>query len=120
MDDTGASLNGTKSKTASPTLISGNDTMPPDKLDYPNLTDFMQKCLFQMAAESFAEAIRVVPLSGDKEWTKSITDELQRLLSAGYSEEDLAAFTWKFCDYFHGNTARSTLEYILEVLKSED
>ncbi len=87
-----------------------------DPQDYPHLVEFMSKCLFQDAAPSFREAISSWKLTG-VESIQQVRIELTSLLDAGFDEESLAQFAWKYCDYIEGEGARSTLEFIRDVFQ---
>ncbi|VTR99035.1 hypothetical protein [Tuwongella immobilis] len=82
---------------------------------YPVLTDFMRKCLFQDSAPSFQEAIRQWSQCGPQA-VQNVISELERVM-AEHPEEELAEYLWKHCEYISGETASSTVSYILSELR---
>jgi hypothetical protein len=85
--------------------------------DYPRLVEFMDKFLYQLAAPSLYEAIAIYKVAGTEAVEKSL-NEIARLLAAEYAESELTSFIDKHSDYTL-ESARSTLEYFIEVLKSK-
>lgn len=85
--------------------------------DYPLLAEFMSKCLFQMAAPTFEEAILQWTLSGPAE-VRRLLAEIDRTLTTGYADPELAAFIDRYSDYgLQDELAHRTLAYIGDVLR---
>lgn len=87
---------------------------------YPHLTGFLSKCLFQDSADSFEEAIGDCKfMMGGEEGVVYVLRELTHLSLSNHSEDELGAYLWRHCDYAHGETASSALEYIKQHLLTQ-
>jgi hypothetical protein len=81
---------------------------------YPLLVEFMSKFLYQLAAPTFEEAILQWTAEGPNEVRKLI-DEINRVLGAGHTNEELEALIHRHSDYGCESGAE-TLSYFRAVL----
>jgi hypothetical protein len=86
--------------------------------DYAMLVDFMRKSLFQSAAPTFEEAIGFWKLNSDAA-VRTVIAEIDRLLAAGYSEEELAQFLDRHSDYELDDGPIATLQFIRSTLAAK-
>lgn len=84
--------------------------------DYPTLVDFMRKCLYQGAGPTFEDATRMWLLTGEQS-VQRVVQDIDRLLSDGHSEGDLAEFVDNYSDYAEDGGAAPTLRHIKAVLR---
>jgi hypothetical protein len=91
--------------------------MSVDAEDYPVLADFMDKCLFQLAAPTFEEAILQWTVCGSAE-VRRLLSEINRALAAGHSDVELSVFIAQHSDYsLPHEPAHRTLAYFATVLR---
>lgn len=83
--------------------------------DFPDLVDFMTKCLFQDAAPTFDDAILAWTVN-DEASIRSVIEDIERLLNAHYSLSELDEFVDQYSEYGEEGGGRATLEYIRGVL----
>jgi hypothetical protein len=84
--------------------------------EYPVLAEFMDKCLFQLAAPTFEEAILQWTSGGPAE-VRRLLAEIDRALVAGHPDRELAAFLDRHSDYGVPGGPAATLAYFGEVLQ---
>lgn len=81
---------------------------------YPLLVEFMSKCLYQLAAPTFEEAILQWTAQGPGEVSRLIA-EIDHSLGAGHITEELETFIARHSDY-GCETGHKTLAYFRDVL----
>ncbi len=79
---------------------------------YPNLTEFLDKALYQGAALSFKEAIESWKVCG-KEAVKNAVMEIEELLRSPMSDDDLEKYLTEHSEYAISNDPRETFQFIL-------
>jgi hypothetical protein len=87
-----------------------------DTNTYPVLTEFMRKSLFQCAAPTFEEAVRLWKRNGEKS-VRALIREIDRLLSAGHAPQELDEFLERYSEYAEEEGGRATFAHIRAVLE---
>jgi N-acetylglucosamine kinase-like BadF-type ATPase len=82
---------------------------------FHNLTEFMDKSLYQDAAPTMEEAIQQYKIVGNK-IINSILLDIDELLSMQIPEEDLRNYISGHSDYLKDGSAHTTLTLIKSVL----
>jgi hypothetical protein len=82
--------------------------------EYPLLVEFMNKCLYQLAAPTFEEAVLEWTSCGPEE-VRRLIDEIDLALGAGHTNEELETFTARHSDY-GCESGPETLAYFRNVL----
>ena len=82
---------------------------------YQEITEFMDKCLYQDAAPSMEEAIRQYLVNGPDIVGKLIA-EIEDILNSGMGEGELLDYIERHSDYVENDSAVDTFELIKRVL----
>ena len=85
--------------------------------EYPLLAEFMDKCLFQLAAPTFEEAILQWATGGPAE-VRRLLAEIDRAVGARHPDRELAAFLARHSDYGALGGPTETLAYFGQVLRA--
>lgn len=85
---------------------------------YPNLVQFMDLFLYQEAEPTFRECILVAKSEG-ADFVRAVVRDIDAVLSADYSDEQIKALVRKHSDYCLPTGGRKTLAYIKDVLTQE-
>jgi|JI10StandDraft_1071094.scaffolds.fasta_scaffold276580_2 hypothetical protein len=88
------------------------------ELTFPDLTEFMDKSLYQEAADSMVEAIALYAINGS-DIIGAVLFDIRRLLSSNISDQELSLYIDRHSDYSDPEGARATLKLILTVLASK-
>lgn len=83
---------------------------------YKEITEFMDKCLYQEAAPSMEEAIQQYLVNGDDVVNKLI-GEIDDILNSDLSENDLMEYVERHSDYIENDSAVDTFKLIKKVLQ---
>ena len=83
--------------------------------NYPEITEFMDKCLYQGAAPSMEEAISQYQLNG-VEIVSSLLLEVNQILDASLDENELLEFIERHSDYVENDSALDTFKLVKNVL----
>ena len=82
---------------------------------YQEITEFMDKCLYQEAAPSMEEAIQQYLVNWPYVVGRLIT-EIEGILNSGIGEYDLMGYIERHSDYVENNSAVDTFELFKRVL----
>ena len=83
--------------------------------NYPEITEFMDKCLYQGAAASMEEAISLYQLNG-AEIVSSLLLEVDQILDASLDENELLEYIERHSDYIENDSALDTFKLVKNVL----
>ncbi len=82
---------------------------------YKEITEFMDKCLYQEAAFTMEEAIQQYLVNGPDVVDKLIS-ELDEVLASDLDESELLDYVERHSDYVENDSARDTFKLIRQVL----
>src|SRR5262245_14441252 len=85
--------------------------------EYPLLAEFMNKCLFQLAAPTFEEAILQWATGGPAE-VRRLLAEIDRAVAARHPDRELAAALARHADYGAPGGPTETLAHFGQVLRA--
>lgn len=84
---------------------------------YKELSEFMDKCLYQEAAPSMEEAIQQYLVNGE-DVINNLIIEIDDILSSNLDENELMSFVERHSDYVENDSAIDTFKLIKHVLSS--
>jgi len=83
---------------------------------YPEITEFMDKCLYQEAAPTMEEAIEQYLVNGP-DIIRTLLVEIDNILESDLSESEQLKYIERHSDYIENDSALDTLNLIKNVLK---